>query len=248
MYIIRFSIGIKDSAVSYIENSKNGFEVATYGKSQFKDKFMSICTTYINPNQYQSILLIVHEFKHFTISCFNVPTYTYSFLLRNVVIPNRISPAFAENIYLIGSFFSFINNNRINSLTNKIKERGGSTETLLEEDFVTLYESILLVTDAIARKKSYSGALILENIQQTYSSNLQTSEIDNAQLSNSYYITKGFYIGKFHCTKTNIAGSVCLDYQTRSLYAIPSPVFSNGYDLTVYIYMYIYIYLIDIYK
>lgn len=202
---------------------------------------MSICNTYIYNNPYQSILLIVHEFKHFTIPCYDYPTFTYSFVIRNVVIPNRISPTFAEKLFLIGSFFSFINNVRVNSLVSKINERGGSTETLLEEDYVTLYESILLITDAIVRKKSHSGSLILENIQQTYTSNLQTSETNNAQLSNSYYITKGFYIGKFYCTKTNVAGSVCLDYQTTGIYGIPSPIFSNGYDLTVYMFLYIYI-------
>lgn len=194
---------------------------------------MIICNSIIYPNQYQSILLIVHDFKPFNVPCRNYPTFSYYFLLRNVITPNRISPQFAQSVYIIGSFFPVISNDRVKAISTKIKERGGMIKSLLEEDFVTLYESILLVTDAITRKQSYSGSAALENIQQTYHSNIHTAEIENAGLSNSYYITKGFYIGKIQCTSFTPGNGMCLDYQTIFQYSVPTPIFSNGYDLTV---------------
>lgn len=233
----RISVNLKESSVKYLNNRLYNIDVETYASSDFTSSmggFMLICNNVRKENGI--ILLIVHDFEPYQRGCPGIKVYTYYFLYRNVILSNKISKYLAENIITISSFTSV--NTNINANENRILlhilERGGLPKYLLEEDFVTLYDSIKLFIEAISRKKYLYGYLLLENIQQTYSSNLNTSEINNAQLSNSYYITKGFYIGSIECNKTDSIGANCYDYKTKYHYSIPSPLFSNGYDLSDY--------------
>lgn len=139
---------------------------------------------------------------------------------------------------ILTSYYKGLDNSENIKITKNIKTFIGDTELLLEEDFISFYEILVRTRDAIESKKVINSSTVLLYFKDM---NVNTPEGNNIKVTNGRYFTKSLYLTKL----TNFIRNSNSVYDEELYISYPSPLFSNGYDWTVYKYKYNFMYFID---
>lgn len=107
------------------------------------------------------------------------------------------------------------------------------TKNLISENFLSVYQPMKILRDAYSKVGTFSVEAMMNYLHNL---EIKTAEFDGVKLSDSHYYTKGFIISYLPCSKLSWMGCMTVgDFTIFNNY--PTPIYANGYDLTVYIYI-----------
>lgn len=155
-------------------------------------------------------------------------SYMFNYIFRNSIVGTR--DGFQ---YYVMSYNPLSTSDTFKKLIQDIELVSGN-KNLISENFLSVYQPMKILRDAYSKVGTFSVEAMMNYLHNL---EIKTSEFDGVKLSDSHYYTKRFTIVYLHCNKANsMAG--CMEIGDLTIFNnYPTPIYANGYDLTVYIYI-----------
>lgn len=226
-----FSISLTEYSKKYLIYKGYNDTVSTLVYTRFVN-FNGICASF--NGEYLAFLVLCVDSKEIkkkyvtVISGVCKVSYMFNYIFRNDF---NIQADIYQ--YYVMSYNPLSTSDTFKKLIQDIELVSG-TKNLISENFLSVYQPMKILRDAYSKVGTFSVESMMNYLHNL---EIKTAEFDGVKLSDSHYYTKGFTIVYLPCALVNAWGrcSTIGDFTIFNNY--PTPIYANGYDLTVYIYI-----------